>query len=92
VLEAMAMERAIVSTRLGAEGIPCKDGEHILLADTPADFSDKVLRLIGDKVLRSRIEKQAGEWVRKYYDWNILCEEIPVQLNRVLLSTNNHQS
>ena len=75
ILEAMAMECAIVSTRIGAEGIPCRDGEHILMADSPAEFAELVLRLLDDPALRAKIEKQAGVWVRENYNWNRLCEK-----------------
>src|SRR5204862_5374835 len=35
IFEAMAMESAVVSTRIGAEGLPVTDGDNILLADSP---------------------------------------------------------
>lgn len=74
VLEAMAMERAIVSTSLGAEGIPCEDGRHLMLADTPEDFADKVVLLIRDQQMRTALEQQAADWVRENYSWEQLCE------------------
>jgi glycosyltransferase involved in cell wall biosynthesis len=82
VLEAMAMERAIISTRIGAEGITCVDGKHILLADSPHDFAANVVRLLDDTALRSRIGHQAGVWVRQRYDWTRLCAEAIRGLDR----------
>jgi glycosyltransferase involved in cell wall biosynthesis len=35
IYEAMAMEKPIISTTIGAEGLPVRDGEDLLLADTP---------------------------------------------------------
>ena len=35
IFEAMAMGKAVVSTTVGAEGLPVTHGEHVLLADTP---------------------------------------------------------
>ena len=43
LLQALAMGRAIVSTRMGAEGITLDGGRDLLLADGPADFADAVL-------------------------------------------------
>ncbi len=37
IFEAMAMGKAVVSTTVGAEGLPVTDGEHVLLADEPRD-------------------------------------------------------
>jgi glycosyltransferase involved in cell wall biosynthesis len=73
ILEAMAMERPIVSTKVGAEGIPCQDGRHILLADSPIDFANAVFRLIADGALRARLASQAALWVRENYNWQALC-------------------
>ena len=35
IFEAMAMAKAVVSTSVGAEGLPVTDGEHVWLADEP---------------------------------------------------------
>ncbi len=35
IFEALAMAKAVVSTTIGAEGLPLTDGEHLLLADIP---------------------------------------------------------
>ncbi len=39
LLEAMAMGKAVVATRLGAEGFPVRDGVEMVLADTPETFA-----------------------------------------------------
>ncbi|MGE4086186.1 MAG: glycosyltransferase [Vicinamibacterales bacterium] len=45
VVEAAAHARPIVSTRLGAEGLPLQAGRHYLEADTPADFAAAIDRI-----------------------------------------------
>jgi glycosyltransferase involved in cell wall biosynthesis len=78
ILEAMAMECPVVSTRLGAEGVPYIDGQHLLLADTPQEFADSVVSLLSDASLRNRLVVEAGSFVRQYYDWQVMCER-PLQ-------------
>ena len=39
ILEAWAAGLPVVSTTLGAEGLPARDGEHLLLADGAAAFA-----------------------------------------------------
>lgn len=39
ILEAVAHGVPVVSTRMGAEGLGFREGEHLLLADSPADFA-----------------------------------------------------
>src|SRR4029453_13045806 len=48
IFEAMGMAKAVVSTSIGAEGLPVSHGTDILLADDPACFADAVVRVIRD--------------------------------------------
>jgi polysaccharide biosynthesis protein PslH len=47
ILEAMAYGRPVISTRLGAEGLPVVAGEHFLQADDPEGFTAAAVRLAG---------------------------------------------
>ncbi|HPE57087.1 MAG TPA: glycosyltransferase family 4 protein [Bacteroidales bacterium] len=42
IIEAMALGKPVISTSIGAEGIPYKTGENILIADTPQQFVDQI--------------------------------------------------
>src|SRR5207253_2938807 len=46
IFEAMAMGSAVVSTSIGAEGLPVTDGKDLLLADSPQDFADRTVALL----------------------------------------------
>lgn len=76
ILEAMAMERAVVSTHLGAEGIEAKSGRHLRLADSAEDLAADILSLLDDPVERNRLGTAAGALVRERYDWDTLGEEL----------------
>jgi glycosyltransferase involved in cell wall biosynthesis len=67
--EAMAMRRAVVSTRIGAEGLQLEDGRHICIADEPADFAASVIDLIRNPTRRSAIEVAARAEVVANYSW-----------------------
>lgn len=69
VLEAMAMEKAVVSTSLGAEGIDVRDGSEILLADTADVFARQVGRLLEDDALRRRMGEAARSVIERRYSW-----------------------
>ncbi len=84
ILEAMAMECAVVSTRLGAEGIPAEHGRHLLLSDSPEDFADSVVRLLDSPELRAKLQSESVTWVRKNYDWQHLCGYVSVHLTELL--------
>jgi polysaccharide biosynthesis protein PslH len=63
IFEAMAMQKAIVSTTIGAEGLPLVHGEHILLADTPADFAGAVIGLLHSAEERARLVDSSHQLV-----------------------------
>jgi glycosyltransferase involved in cell wall biosynthesis len=75
VLEAMAMERPVVSTSVGAEGIDCRPGHDILLADEPREFADHVVRLLREPDEAARIAA-AGRQVAQRYDWQVVAEPL----------------
>ena len=76
ILEGMAMEKAIISTSMGAEGIDHTDGENILLRDTPEDFSDAVVSVMADTLLRSKLEKGGRALVEAQYDWKAVSSTL----------------
>jgi glycosyltransferase involved in cell wall biosynthesis len=59
----------IVSTTIGAEGIRYQDGENILIADTPEDFSKAVIRVLSEPDLAQRLRQNGRRWVEEHYDW-----------------------
>jgi glycosyltransferase involved in cell wall biosynthesis len=83
IFEAMAMGVPVVSTRLGAAGLPVTDGENILLADTPGDFAAAVVRVIRDHELRRRLAANGRRLVTSGYSWaraadhvSSVCEQV----------------
>jgi sugar transferase (PEP-CTERM/EpsH1 system associated) len=69
IFEAMAMGKAIVSTTVGAEGLPVAHGTHLLLADEPNRFAQAVVRLLRDEQRRGELEAAARALVVERYDW-----------------------
>ncbi len=76
LLEAMAMERPIVSTRLGAEGLAVSDGEHLLLGDSPDELAAAAVALLRDQPRREALGAAAGRLVRAAYDWRAIIPAV----------------
>jgi len=74
ILEAWAAGRAVVSTHLGAEGLPARDGENLLLADTPAGILEAVTRLLGDRDLRRRLGEAGRAVVDQQLCWPVVWQ------------------
>lgn len=69
VFEAMAMGCPIVSTTLGVEGLPIKDGVDYLAADTASAFSAALLTLLNDVPCRRALALAARHLVEESFDW-----------------------
>ena len=73
IFEAMAMGKAVVSTTVGAEGLPVTPGSDVEIADDPGQFARTVVRLIRDMPARQAIERQARHLVVQRYDWSAIA-------------------
>ncbi len=69
-LNGMASGRPTVSTSFGISGIHAKNGEHVIVADTPEEFADRVICLLEDVHYWSQIAQCGRRFVRENYDWN----------------------
>ncbi len=70
IYEAMGMARAVVSTTIGAEGLPLENGKEIVLADDPGRFADEVVRLMNDDPAREQIERDSRKAVVERFGWD----------------------
>ena len=66
IIEGMMHGKAIVSTSLGAEGIPAVHQENILIANTDKDFIEAVSSLVENKEWYERIRKQAYAFAHRW--------------------------
>jgi sugar transferase (PEP-CTERM/EpsH1 system associated) len=69
IFEAMAMQKAVVSTTIGAEGLPVTHGANILLADTAEELANRVLDLLRDAPSRQRIGADGRKLVSSRFSW-----------------------
>jgi glycosyltransferase involved in cell wall biosynthesis len=65
----MAMGKAVVSTTIGAEGLPVTSGSDIVLADDPEHFADAVCGLLGSPKERKALGDAARKLVEEKYGW-----------------------
>jgi glycosyltransferase involved in cell wall biosynthesis len=69
IIEAWAAGVPVVSTSLGAEGLPGRDGEHLLLADGAVAFADAVSRLLACSESRLRLGSAGRLLMEKEFTW-----------------------
>jgi sugar transferase (PEP-CTERM/EpsH1 system associated) len=85
IFEAMSMGKAVVSTSVGAEGLPVQTGENILLADAPNDFASAVITLLRDSTQRRRLGTAARILVHENYSWPKVAEAFSRVLQDILI-------
>jgi sugar transferase (PEP-CTERM/EpsH1 system associated) len=91
LLQAMAMEAAIVATSLGAEGFPVTHGRELLLADTPTSFVQAVLALLDDPEQRAQLGATARRFAEATYGWDALVPRLEVLYNSTPQRSSNLQ-
>ena len=75
ILEAGACGIPIVSTTLGAEGIPLTNGKNILIADNSKSFAKSVIRLLSDRDFAKQISHDCRNFILKNYTIDVLSAE-----------------
>lgn len=69
ILDALAMSSALVSTSVGCEGLDVTAGRELLIADSPGQFADSVVRVLGDRALAGELGAAGRAKVCAKYDW-----------------------
>jgi len=86
--EAMAMGKAVVSTRIGAEGLPFQDRREILLEDEPEKFAASVIDLLKNTKLRLTVGNAARERVACDHGWGTVTDHVERILLTVMAGQN----
>ncbi len=83
VLEAMACSTPVVCTSKAVSALEFISDKEIVVKDSPEEFANAVLDLLGNVELSKKIGKAGREYVEKYHDWaniSVRLENIYQQL------------
>jgi glycosyltransferase involved in cell wall biosynthesis len=83
VLEALAMNQAVVCSEVGFAGLGLENGKGILMADNPRDFADHILTLLRDDAFRESMAAVGGEHVRKTFSWTAVSQQLLQHFNQL---------
>jgi ribosomal-protein-alanine acetyltransferase len=70
VLEAMACERAVVSTTSGCAGLGLLHGKSVWIADDAREFAAAVEHLLSDFARRTEIARAGRKHAQQHYGWD----------------------
>jgi sugar transferase (PEP-CTERM/EpsH1 system associated) len=69
ILEALAMQKAVVTTSIGCEGLSVVHGKHLSVADQPEAFAQAVVDLLHNEQLRLAYGTAGRSLVESEYSW-----------------------
>jgi glycosyltransferase involved in cell wall biosynthesis len=69
ILESWSMAKAVVSTSIGAEGLPVRDGENIAIADRPDEMAERIVQLLRDPPAAERLGREGRRAVLDRFSW-----------------------
>ena len=84
IFEAMAMGLPVLSTTVGAEGLPLSDGNDVLLRDTASAYAAELVSLLRDDVRRRAIAEAGQRLVRERYGWAGVAQAFMAQCAQVV--------
>jgi glycosyltransferase involved in cell wall biosynthesis len=76
ILNALAQGLPIVSTSLGCEGIQVTHERDILVADTPVEFAQAVLRVLEEPDLSACLSNNGRHLAETVYDYRVACRPL----------------
>lgn len=87
ILEAWAAGRCVVSTPIGAEGLPAHDGENIRIVKGPAEMARAVLELLGDTAQRERLGRAGRATYEAGFCWPAAWKTLATPFDSLLSVT-----
>ena len=69
LLEAMAMEIPCITSSMANNALKAKNGEQIIVADTPEQYAHAILLMLSDNELRNSIAKNGHDYVLSTFNW-----------------------
>jgi polysaccharide biosynthesis protein PslH len=92
IFEALAMEKAVVSTTVGAEGLALTPGREFVAADDPSGFAQAVIALLRDPSRRRALGRAGRRLVEERYSWGHVAREFEERCEGVLEARARSQS
>lgn len=76
ILDALAMAKPIVASRIAAEGIDVEDGKNIMLVDSPQEYVDAIGSLFESESLRAEMGQEARRLSEQKYEFSRIGKKL----------------
>jgi glycosyltransferase involved in cell wall biosynthesis len=84
LLESWAAGCAVVSNKLGVEGVQgAQHEDNVLIWDRPLEMANGLIGLMRDPIRQRELGTRGQDTVRRYYSWKVVAEKIEEYMNEI---------
>jgi glycosyltransferase involved in cell wall biosynthesis len=73
LVEGFAYGKAVITTSIGAEGIPYRHGHDVMIADSAHDFAEAIVAVLSDSAYKQRLEHNARALAEAYFNYKTIA-------------------
>lgn len=89
ILEAWAHRVPVVSTTIGVAGLAGRTGQHLMVADSPSEIADALIRVSTDRALRARLTANGHLHYREHFSAEAIEDRIAAIVENLLVATRS---
>lgn len=90
VIESIALGVPVVATSLAVAGLPKELERFVFVADTPTEFSKKVLEIMKNDKIRNEQMVEGKEVIKNLLSWNSIVQNFETRLNSILIEKKSN--
>ncbi len=76
LVEGLAYGKAIITTSIGAEGIPYEANKHLIIADTHTEFKNAIVTLIKNQTIKNDLQNAARTLAEAEFNYKKIAEKL----------------
>ena len=76
LVEGLAYGKPIITTSIGAEGIPYSNHKNLIIADTSETFAKSICELLANQQQKLDLQKQARHLAETHFDYKTIAKQL----------------
>jgi polysaccharide biosynthesis protein PslH len=76
LVEGLAYGKPIITTSIGAEGIPYSSGKDLMIADSSEDFTQAIIELLNNTSKKQNLQLAARQLAEQTFDYKVIAAHL----------------
>ena len=76
IIEGMALGKPVITTSVGIEGIECKNGSDVLIANTSVEFVEAIEKCINDPGFTKQLADNGRKFTEEHHDIDKITQNL----------------